>query len=331
MAQWGRNDQAVTANSTTTIETSTGAPMGVYALVKGSGNGDNPVSMAANAHFGNTSPGSRANVDSSLFNNSTPGAFVTNLATGVFGVSVTEMSNNTTNNSKEQPAHAGWVFRKAGTGPVVSIAVSGGSGFQNNETITVSGGEVNATAFITTNTTGGLSTATVNNAGSGFVNSTSITSSFDREKRVVSITVSGSPTGYNNTDVIVLSNSTVGISNGAASISTNSTGGFVTANVTITKAGLFTNAAINGSILFTALAANGAASAGSGATFSGTLANSTGGTITVTLGGRSGRVQTETLVAFGSLGTNTTSSTGVTGLTTTVVDATSDNTFYPGT
>jgi hypothetical protein len=36
-------------------------------------------------------------------------------------------------------------------------------------------------------------------------------------------------------------------------------------------------------------------------------------------------------VAYGSLGANTTSSTGVAGLTTTVVDATSDNTFYPGT
>ena len=35
MAQWGRNDQAVTANSTTTKETSNGAPIGTYALVNG--------------------------------------------------------------------------------------------------------------------------------------------------------------------------------------------------------------------------------------------------------------------------------------------------------
>jgi hypothetical protein len=35
MAQWGRNDQSVTANSTTTVETSNGAPIGTWALVNG--------------------------------------------------------------------------------------------------------------------------------------------------------------------------------------------------------------------------------------------------------------------------------------------------------
>ena len=44
MAQWGRNDQAVTANSTTTRETSNGAPIGTYVLVKAGG--------GANAHYG---------------------------------------------------------------------------------------------------------------------------------------------------------------------------------------------------------------------------------------------------------------------------------------
>ena len=52
MALWGRNDQAVTANSTTTKESSTGAPIGTYTLVKGSGNGVVPVSMDANAQIG---------------------------------------------------------------------------------------------------------------------------------------------------------------------------------------------------------------------------------------------------------------------------------------
>ena len=53
MSLFGRNDQAVTANSTTTAESTTGAPLGTYTAVKGSGNGVVPISMDANAHFGN--------------------------------------------------------------------------------------------------------------------------------------------------------------------------------------------------------------------------------------------------------------------------------------
>jgi hypothetical protein len=67
MAQWGRNDQSVTANGSTTVETSNGAPIGTYALVKG--DQVNRVN-GANAHFGNTSAGSRASVDVNMFGNS---------------------------------------------------------------------------------------------------------------------------------------------------------------------------------------------------------------------------------------------------------------------
>ena len=35
MAQWGRNNHGVTANSSTTAESSNGAPIGTYVLVKG--------------------------------------------------------------------------------------------------------------------------------------------------------------------------------------------------------------------------------------------------------------------------------------------------------
>ena len=51
MPLWGRNDQAVTANSTTTAETSNGAPIGTHALVK-SGGGNSSVRVdGANAHL----------------------------------------------------------------------------------------------------------------------------------------------------------------------------------------------------------------------------------------------------------------------------------------
>lgn len=167
--QWGRNDQAVTANSTTTKETSNGAPIGTYALVKGSGL---TISMVANAHFGNTSAGSRASVDVNMFNNVSPGVFVNNMAAGIFGVSVIEMANNTTNHTPNQPAHAGWVYRKAGTGPIVGVdIVAGGTDYDNADVITVASPQAggNATVSITTNSTGGVTTLTITDPGAGFL------------------------------------------------------------------------------------------------------------------------------------------------------------------
>ena len=72
MPLFGRNDQSVTANSSTTAESTTGAPIGTYTAVKLGG--------GANAHFGNTSPGSRANVDVRMFNNATPSAFLSGMS-----------------------------------------------------------------------------------------------------------------------------------------------------------------------------------------------------------------------------------------------------------
>lgn len=163
MSSWGRNDQAVTANSTTTKETSNGAPIGTYTAVKAGG--------GANAHFGNTSAGSRAATDVAMFNNATPGAFLSGVAVGVFGVSATEQANNKTN-SKEHGAHAGWNLRKAGTGPVISISANGTPvGYDNADIIVVkspAAGGTNATISFTTNATGGALSFTITNPGSGF-------------------------------------------------------------------------------------------------------------------------------------------------------------------
>ena len=48
--------------------------------------------MDSNAHFGNTSPGSSANVDFNLYGNTTPSAFINNIAVGVFSVNSTQMN-----------------------------------------------------------------------------------------------------------------------------------------------------------------------------------------------------------------------------------------------
>jgi hypothetical protein len=248
MPLWGRNDQAVTANSTTTKETSNGAPIGLWKYIKGGKTGLSAnAAHTANANFGNTSPGSRANVDVILFNNATPSALVSGQAVGVFGVSATEMANNTLNSSKEIPAHAGWNLRKAGTGPIISI------------------------------------------------------------------TYTGTATGYSNTDQIIVSSPVAG-GNAKITFTTNTTGGALT-NFTVVTPGfgfLNTNASPNAVY---ANSTGGATVTGSGATFN------------PVAGGRAGRIHYETIVAMGSLGAQTAAS----GTPATVADSTGDNTFFPGT
>ena len=161
MAQWGRNDQAVTANSTTTKETSNGAPIGTYTAVKAGG--------GANAHFGNTSAGSRAATDVNMFNNTTPSAFLSGAAVGVFGVDTTEIAVS----NSYGVAHAGWNLRRAGTGSIVAGSFTSNSttlGYNNADIVVikspVAGG--NASFSMTTNATGGNLSLTLTNAGSGF-------------------------------------------------------------------------------------------------------------------------------------------------------------------
>ena len=120
---WGQNDSSVTANSTTTKETSKGAPMGYFTRAMGA----NAVSMDSNSHFGNTSPGSRANVDVAMYGNTTIGAFVPNKAVGIFGVNATMLGT-------------------IGGGIVLGHVSFAGSGYAANAavTLTVTSGGCNA-------------------------------------------------------------------------------------------------------------------------------------------------------------------------------------------
>ena len=83
MAQWGNKKQGVTVTPTTKVESSDGAPMGVWSIVnKGGG---------PNAHFGNTA-GTRARTDLDMYASNTPGQFVKNMAVGVYGHNAAEMT-----------------------------------------------------------------------------------------------------------------------------------------------------------------------------------------------------------------------------------------------
>ena len=174
MPQWGRNDQAVTANSVTTKETSNGAPIGTYVLVKGDQVGR---TSGANAHFGNTSPMSRANVDVRMFNNTTPGAFLTGQAVGIFGADATETSVSNASGI----AHAGWLVRRAGTGSLASFTINASAtaaGYNNADIITVKSAQAggNATVTFVTNSSGGNLVFTISNVGAGFTTATVPTS-----------------------------------------------------------------------------------------------------------------------------------------------------------
>ena len=187
MPLFGRNDKSVTANSTTTVESTTGAPIGTYTAVKLGG--------GANAHFGNTSAGSRAATDVNMFNNATPSAFLSGAAVGVFGVSATEQANNKTNGN-EHGAHAGWNLRRAGTGPLVGAVYGNtGTGFNNNDILVakspVAGG--NGYFNISTNSTGGAVVLTLNTAGFGYNLSTIPTSNL-----AITNTTGGSAAGNTN-------------------------------------------------------------------------------------------------------------------------------------
>lgn len=111
-----------------------------------------------------------------LYGNTTSGAFVTGAAVGVFGVSAAE-TLNTTGEGPKVP-HAGWNLRKAGTGPVETITISGGNvNYNVNGFLTFTGGGgggANASYTVNT-TTNTITTITINNGGVGYVSAPTAT------------------------------------------------------------------------------------------------------------------------------------------------------------
>ena len=330
MPLWGRNDQAVTANSTTTAESSNGAPIGTHALVKSGGEVASVRVDGANAHFGNTSSGSRANVDAAMFGNTTVGAFMPGMAVGVFGVDTSEV--NVTNGSI-----------------ALTYVTSGGSGYGANAvvTLTFANGDtdtasVNSTVNSTSNA-GRVTSLNINAAGSGYTKTT-ISSAAVAAPAAINITANS--TGFSNTNdtlAITTANSkwqvgdrlyySVPTGNTPIAPLTGNAFYFVSfANTTTIKIAN-TSGGANIDITDDRVTASGETHTVRGDTAAGYV--TVGGTFngvahagwvvrTEGSGGRAGRVQYETLVAMGSLGAQT----AAYGTPAVVADA-SDDTILP--
>ena len=142
MSKWGKIDQSVTVTTSTTVESTTGAPIGTYALVK-SGGGDS-------SHQGNTN-GTRANADKTMFGNTTVGAFIPGMATGIFGI-----------NSAETGVTSGNI--------AFAYVTSPGSGYAANAAvaITVTNGGTSGVVNANANSCGRIAAVKIQVAGSGY-------------------------------------------------------------------------------------------------------------------------------------------------------------------
>ena len=88
-------------------------------------------------------------------------------AVGVYGVDTQEASNTQVTPAAGKMAHAGWVQRTAGMGPILTISANASS-FGTNSFVTFSGGGTGATvanATVAVNTNGSIRTVTLNSAG----------------------------------------------------------------------------------------------------------------------------------------------------------------------
>jgi hypothetical protein len=118
----------------------------------------------------------KRSTNQNLYVNTTPGAIISNLVIGIYGVTPAEVAIEHTRH-QNQTVTPGWVLRRSGMGPVLKINITaGGSGYSNLDLAKVTGGTVNTSATVTTNSTGGIiSFGSPSGTGGLFTNSASAT------------------------------------------------------------------------------------------------------------------------------------------------------------
>lgn len=120
------------------------------------------------AGYGGDTPQVTAN-GQVYYSNTAINAFIGEAAIGVFGVDTSEQAAATA--AKGIPQHAGWVIRKVGTGPVVSITANAAAVCVNSYITLVGGngldgsGSTAANARVYVNTTGHIVNVSVDNGG----------------------------------------------------------------------------------------------------------------------------------------------------------------------
>lgn len=237
-----------------------------------------------------------ANTDNqaNLFGNVTAGAFIAGATVGQFGVDTTEMG--------------------VSNGSIVSYTITfAGSGYSANAAVTVSG---NATSNATAGATGRISAVNVNTAGSGYTTIPTVTIAAP-----TAITFNALSAVSNTNDTITISSAnskflvndrvtyTVATGNTAVGGLTSGTTYFIqAANTTTVKLSATQGGAaidLTASVSETGHSLTGE-TATAVAALSGARPAAHAGWVlrTVGTGGRAGRVQEETLVAMGSIGTD---------------------------
>lgn len=244
------------------------------------------MSLWGNRDFANNAPlfppvgglGVTAN-GNVMFQNTQVSGFVTGIAVGVEGVTPTEKGNTALAEANSQ--HAGWNIIKKGTGPVVNVNITSGGRYNANGSLVFSGG--NGSGAVATFNIGYANTVLT-----GVVNTTN-----------GSVVVTGTNTIFvveivANIDFITVGSQTLKVANVTSNTNLQVQSAF-TANAVFNTATRTTN-----TIIFTTVVAGGSLYTDP-PTAVANAANTTAATFQVVTGGRSNRVQAETLVAMGSM------------------------------
>jgi hypothetical protein len=131
---------------------------------------NNAPKTSATTGYGGDTPQITSN-SQVYYANTKIGAFIDKAAIGVFGVDASEQGTSASSTTSGHPQHAGWVVRKVGMGPIVSITANTGS-VGANSYITFSKGDgkdgsgnTAANAQISVNTAGYITAVTLNSGG----------------------------------------------------------------------------------------------------------------------------------------------------------------------
>ena len=171
---------------------------------------NNAPKQSSTTGYGGISPSITPNAQV-YYANTEIGAFIEKAAIGVFGVDTTEQAAATA--ATGVPQHAGWVIRKVGTGPVVSITANAGAVSQNGFVVFTAGdgiagsGNTSANVSITSNAAGYIQTLTINEGGL-YANTPLAVSSDATSNAVFTVTLGGRAGRVHNETIVAMGSMT---------------------------------------------------------------------------------------------------------------------------